>query len=223
MSDADQVAQIGQMIDRYTAASNPMLLRGVASQRPSDRGVPPDMWASKVDREGWVTWRVMPSTLHASDIDQLQLDFSVVFPPLFRAYLLARHHCFGQVQSLKHDQLIMFPDLPTREPLHSLRQSLHAWKFLLPAGLIPFAEWGDGWGPMCFDTQSRHGDGECPILWLDHEQIIPLGEKASDRQVLRRLEMPLYGSFRDLLEDVFAVLPPDNPPPHWTTAAERLL
>lgn len=205
MTDTDDVARIGQMIDRYAAASDPMLLRSVASTRPSDFGVPPEMWAGDVDRDGWVAWRVMPSTLRASDVDELQSAFSVVFPPLFCAYLLARHHCFDQVGSIKYNQQILLPDVPTRDPLRNLRESLEAWCILLTAGLIPFAEWGDGWGPMCFDAESRCDDGECSILWLDHEEIIPLGEMASQRHVLRSFEKPLYASFEDLLEDVFAV------------------
>lgn len=205
MSHADDIARIGQMIDRFAAASDPIFLQGGASERPTDHGIPPEMWASDVDREGWVAWRVMPSTLRPADIDQLQSQFSVALPPQFRAYLLARHHCFAQVKSVKYDQLIFFPDLPTRDPLRSLRESLKGWRFLLPTGLIPFAEWGDGWGPMCFDTKKRRDDGDCPILWLDHEQIIPLGERVSDGEVLRKFEKPLYASFHDLVEDIFAV------------------
>jgi hypothetical protein len=56
---------------------------------------------------------------------------------------------------------------------------------------------------MCFDTRRRHQDGDCPILWLDHEEVIPLGEKASVRANLARLEKPLYDSFAELLQDVF--------------------
>jgi hypothetical protein len=41
------------------------------------------------------------------------------------------------------------------------------------------------------------------ILWLDHEEIIPLGEKAVDRKNLNRLEHPLYDYLDEFLKDVF--------------------
>jgi hypothetical protein len=201
----DDIALIGRMIDRF-AASNPTLCWSGASTSPDDFGVPADMWASEVDGDGCVTWRVMPSTLKEHAVDRLQSDFDIDFPPIFRAYLLARHHCFDQLGSIKHSQVFMFPDVPTRDPLRKIRSTLEGWRVLLPAGLIPFAEFGDGWGPMCFDAGARRSDGDCPVLWLDHEQIIPLGDqKLGQRDLLRQFERPLYASFAELLDDVFNV------------------
>ena len=203
MSNPVEIQRIGQLIDGYYARADPIDRRGVASTKPSYHGVPPEMWAGPVSPDGWVDWKLLPSTLTSADVSTLELEFMVAFPPPFQAYLQARFHCFDQVQSVRHDEIILLPALPERDPLRTLRELLKAWRVLIAADLIPFAEWGDGYGPMCFDTRRRRQDGDCPILWLDHEQIAPMREKAAVRANLTRLEQPLYDSFADLLEDLF--------------------
>lgn len=205
MMHPDKVDRIGRLIDDYYARAKPILRKGVASRQPTDYGIPPEMFAGPISESGWVEWKVIPSTLKPSDIEQLETEFGVQFPPSFRAYLLARHHCFDQMSSRQHDELIQLPDLPSRDPLRKLREELTGWRPLIAAGLIPFAEFGDGYGPICFDTSGRSPDGECPILWLDHEVIAPMGDKASDRAKIRRFEQPLYDSFEQMLQDLFGV------------------
>ena len=96
-------------------------------------------------------------------------------------------------------------DVPSNNPLGPLKGILTGWESLIGAGYIPFAQWGDGWGPMCFDNQQR-SDGDCPIVWMDHELLIPLGpEQCSERNNLTPLAQPLYDNTRDFLEDVFAI------------------
>jgi hypothetical protein len=79
---------------------------------------------------------------------------------------------------------------------------MRSWRQLIDAGFIPFTQWGDGWGPMCFDAQHRASDGDCPIVWLDHERLIP-PEICLQREQVMPWVQPLYGSCREFLEDVF--------------------
>ena len=60
-------------------------------------------------------------------------------------------------------------DTPVEKPLKPIRELMKGWQPLIAAGYIPFAEWGDGWGPMCFDSVKRSPDGDCPVVWMDHE------------------------------------------------------
>src|SRR6185369_9323410 len=48
---------------------------------------------------------------------------------------------------------------------------------LLPGGYIPFARPVDGrtYDPICFDNNRMQPDGDCPIVRLDHEDILVLG------------------------------------------------
>ncbi len=198
-----EIQRIGQLIDRYYSQVDPIDRCGVASTSPSDHGVPREMWAAPVDSDGWVDWKLLPSTLTNADVSALESEFGVSFPPSFQAYLQARFHCFDQVRSARYDEAILWPAMPAHDPLRALRELLKGWRALISADLIPFAQWGDGYGPMCFDSRRRRPDGDCPILWLDHELIAPMGQKAALRANLTRLEQPLYDSFVDLLQDVF--------------------
>jgi hypothetical protein len=68
-------------------------------------------------------------------------------------------------------------------------------------GFVAFGQWGDGWGPLCLDVTQPRADGDCPIVWLDHE-LLWNGEPMS-RARLEVLARPVYESFRAFVEDVF--------------------
>jgi hypothetical protein len=192
---------VGRLLDAYAVDDHRM---GVASKDPKDAGVPKEMQVGEVDADGWVEWRVLPSTLTEAEVDAVEKEFAVQFPPLFRAYMLARFQLFDQVHSRRYDQQIFMTDTPAGKPLKPIRTLMKAWRSLIDAGYIPFAEWGDGWGPMCFDSVKRTADGECPVVWMDHEALIPLGSnRCRQRESVLPLAQPLYGSCREFLVDVF--------------------
>jgi hypothetical protein len=201
----DDIQFVGKLIDQY-AARAPQ--KHVAAEDPEDDGAPPDMQAGPVDEEGWVEWKPIPSTLRESDVAEVEEEFGVEFPPLFRAYLLARFQLFDQLQSVRHGQGLLMTAVPSGQRLDPIRESLEVWQSspLIPAGFIPFAEWGDGFGPVAFDTSKRASDGDCPVVWMDHELLIELDDDGSsgNSDAVRALAQPLYGSFREFLADVFA-------------------
>ena len=88
--------------------------------------------------------------------------------------------------------------------MQKLRKEIGAWQPLLAAGFVPFAEWGDGWGPMCFDGLRRAADGDCPVVWIDHERLARLGKAMGEREAVLPWVQPLYDSCREFLADVFA-------------------
>jgi hypothetical protein len=201
MAVADDSAFVGELLDAYAVDAWRM---GVAAQDPRDAGVPPEMRVGEVNAEGWVEWRVLPSTLTEADVVAVEKEFGVRFPPLFHAYLLARFHLFDQVKSRRHNQQVFMTATPAGQPLTPLRRLLSSWQPLIGAGFVPFAQWGDGWGPMCFDSARQAADGECPIVWMDHEALIPLGsERCRARESVLPLVHPLYASCREFLMDVF--------------------
>lgn len=201
MGIEEDTAYVGRLLDAYAAGADKM---HVAAEDPEDGGVPPQMQVGGVDEHGWVEWRPLPSTLTEMDVAAVEREIGVELPPLFRAYLLARLHLFEQVRSAQHDQLIMMTDTPANRPLVPLQDRLTAWRPLIDAGYVPFAEWGDGWGPMCFDIHARGSDGDCPVIWIDHERVLPLSEQqCRRREVVQPLAERLYPSFRAMLVDVF--------------------
>jgi hypothetical protein len=201
MSVAEDTMFVGQHLDAYAERAWRM---GVAADNRADAGIPPVMQVGEVNDEGWVEWQVLPSTLTVAEVAAVEGEFGVSFPPLFRAYLLARFHLFDQVQSRRYNQLIWMTDTPAGRPLRPLRQLMLSWQPLTAAGYVPFAQWGDSWGPMCFDTAGRRADGDCPVVWMDHEALVPLGsERCRLREAVAPLAQPLYESCREFLVDVF--------------------
>jgi hypothetical protein len=201
MGLTEDTAFVGSLLDAYGAGAWRM---DVAAEDPDDAGVPPEMQVGAVNDDGWVEWRLLPSTLSEPDVAAIEREFGVEFPPLFRAYLLARFHLFDQVMSGRYQQQVLMTDTPGNRPLAPLRELLTAWRPLIEAGYVPFAQWGDGWGPMCFDARARRADGDCPVVWLDHERVIPLGEEACRRrETMQPLAETLYESCREFLLDVF--------------------
>jgi hypothetical protein len=199
---SEDIEYVGRLLDTYAEGRDRM---HVAAEDPEDAGVPPDMQAGPVNEDGWVEWKLLPSTLSEGDIVGIEEQFGVQFPPLFRSYLLARFHLFDQVRSRRHDQQIMMTCVPSGEQLGPLEELMRAWQPVIGAGFAPFAEWGDGWGPMCFDLERRGEEGDCPVVWMDHESLISLGPEAcSRREEVLPLAQPLYRSCREFLTDVFA-------------------
>ncbi|EMI16391.1 cell wall assembly and cell proliferation coordinating protein [Rhodopirellula maiorica SM1] len=201
MSLTENIALVRLNLETYAEGYHRM---SVASE-DGGAGVPADMFEGDVDDEGWVAWRMLPSTLSESDVSQMETEFAIQLPPLFRAYLLAGFQLFDQIHSSRYDQLIFNTDVPSNNPLGPIRQLINVWKPLLSANFIPFAQWGDGWGPMCFDAANRTADGDCPIVWMDHELLAPLGpDKCADRDSVMPHANPLYDSYRDFFSDVFS-------------------
>ena len=68
------------------------------------------------------------------------------------------------------------------------------------------ARWHDGWGPMCLDAARVGADADMPVVWMDHEVLITMGEDACrDRAALLPHVQLLYETFHALLDDLFAV------------------
>lgn len=201
MSVAEDIVFVGQLLDAYSVDAYRM---GVAMKPDKHLGIPPEMQVGEVDDEGYVIWQVLPSTLRQSEVTAVEKEFGVTFPPLFRAYLLARFHRFDQVKSRHYDQQIFMTDTPSVKPLKPLRDLLLAWRSLIDADFVPFAQWGDAWGPMCFDRATLDVNGDSPIVWMDHEALVKLNPKQFwQRESVLPLAQPLYGSCREFLLDVF--------------------
>jgi len=99
-----------------------------------------EMQLGEVTGEGWVEWRVLPSTLTNDHIARLETEYRVSLPPAFRVYLLARLHLFDQLRSRRHNQQILMTDTRARQPLKPLRELMTAWQPLIDADYLPFAQ-----------------------------------------------------------------------------------
>jgi hypothetical protein len=56
-------------------------------------------------------------------------------------------------------------------------------------------------------SAGRWEDGDCPVICLDHERLVPLDpESLHDRETLRSFAQPLYDSCRECCDDMFSVV-----------------
>jgi hypothetical protein len=224
--EEETVAEVGQMLDTYVAG----LTLAKYMHVESDPGeVPAAMWTGEVfetigvkprrfanaqellaamrEEDGfevaWVGWRMLPSAVTAADVAAVEEEFGIRFPPLYRAYLRARAHLLEGFTSRRHGESIGLPSVPFDRPLEPLRKLLRDWGQVIPAGFIPCGTYGDEeWGGLFFDAGRRGADGDCPVVLIDHEVGVSLGEEgAGQRAAIEQHVEPLYESCRELLAD----------------------
>lgn len=169
--------------------------------------VPIEMRDGPVNEDGWVLWKPIKSNVSDEELMEIEEQYGFKFPPYFALYLKAYYQLLDQVFSNKYDgQLVMMPCCPSDQPLTQLKELIEAWNPLVKSGYIPFAQWGDGWGPICLDMQNPTSEGnDFAVIWFDHEQIIPLAEEGcKQRENIVRFSQPLYRSFKEFFYDIYA-------------------
>jgi hypothetical protein len=129
------------------------------------KAVPPEMMLSAVNEGGWYEWKLVPGTLMPTDYWAIEKRFDIKFPASFidwhRAYFFADGDC----------SLVRLPESLPTEPLQEIEMYLTEGpaEDLLPLGLIPFADDGNGAGLLVFDTRGATNKEDYPIRIYDHE------------------------------------------------------
>lgn len=152
-----------------------------------DPDLPPTMAdASRPAHDDWRPWKAIESTVADADLDRLESILGLRFPPSYRAFLRYRHFYTlteGGVRVQEH----VVGRWDTE--LLSLYESWDPDR-IVGVGLIPFgSETFMDAGPVCFDTRRRLQDGECPVVFWDHEWI------GGEREV-----QPMFSSSRTMFK-----------------------
>jgi hypothetical protein len=145
--------------------------RSIARLRDADPLVTPDpklpvemLDQTVKSQSGWKGRKPIPSTVSEADLDQLEKEIKLAYPPPYRDFLRHMHFCelWGPIRWEPH--IIHEWQAALRKIYAVDRQKM------VGAGLIPFAseEYMDA-GFVCFDTRSRLPNGDCPVVFLDHE------------------------------------------------------
>ncbi|MGF9698470.1 SMI1/KNR4 family protein [Paenibacillus sp. MABNR03] len=202
MNDSNVLQQnrafILQCLDAYfDSPHREILMSHPAKTEEEDYGVPVEMQDGAVDEEGWVRWRMLPSTVTEDQIRELEQSFElhVPIPPLYRAFLSTRYVL--NVYLRYDDFVIGLPNLPSDRPLEDLHGLWSAWKPLISKGYVPFATYEDDAGPVCWDIRNPHGDEDYAVVWFDHEFLV--NDESPSRKQLEGWAKPLFPSFRDML------------------------
>jgi hypothetical protein len=157
------VADFNRLI-RCLHDSDDTYARGVAKRPPYDpdsSGVPPEMFDGEVDQEGWVRWKVVPSTVSEADIVSFFKEYEITPPRALVEYMRSDFHLLDQVSTG------FFPDIPSDNPFRPMRELLEApgHKPLIEYGYIPVALMYDDQGVICY----KQSDGR--VVWFDHELL----------------------------------------------------
>lgn len=170
----------------------------LASDMFIDDGVPVDMMLGEPDDDGYVAWKILPSTVSMEELQAIEARMPGPFPPVFRAYCTTRH-----VLGLTFDRVVL-PHLPPEDTLASVRNTVQRWHLLQESGYCAFSE-SDA-GPICFDLHRRHLEtGDCPVLFFDREELDAIGADQWDqRSILEPSATLLFPGFHGLLERVFS-------------------
>ncbi|EDY19523.1 hypothetical protein CfE428DRAFT_2699 [Chthoniobacter flavus Ellin428] len=137
--------------------------------------------------DDWVGWKPIESTVTGGDLDALEQETGLAYPPLYREFLQYRH--FVNLTEVG----VRFEPHLCGEWRDTLRQAyFESWprERILDAGLIPFgADTFMDPGSVCFDTRRRVADGDCPVVFWDHEWM------GTDKEI-----RPLFSNSRKMFE-----------------------
>jgi len=211
-----EIEDIRRRIDaRHTNARFRMLFYDLGDNIPADmldtgRQVPEEL--QDEDDGEWKFWKPVPSTISGEAIDALETRLRAVFPPGFRALLQAYHLVSWTSAGMSDGRggyvggcmSFTLPALDTETGLAELeRNAAEDWGPLIAAGYLPFAIGEDGQGPICFDLKQKGEDGECPVIWILHDDLFNLGE---DGVSMRENVKPHVRQIADSFEDMKAIL-----------------
>lgn len=150
--------------------------------------LPDDMRDDSIPPLGdWFGWKAIPSRVRDAELDKLEQELGLRFPPPYRDFLRYRH-------------FVGLTEVGVRFERHlcddwddTLRKAyFKSWprERILDAGLLPFgSETLMDAGPVCFDTNVRGSSGDYPVVFWDHEWA---GTKAEIR--------PLFSSSIKMFE-----------------------
>ena len=142
-----------------------------------------------------------PSKLTEKMLNEFEQQLPGPLPPLYRLYLLT--HVTRECQEWGYNgESLYLTGAPAKNPLGRLSSMMIGCGEILAAGYAFFGDYqDDGWAMLCFDMNNRLDDGDCPVVWVDHESLVPLSaEERGKREIVEALMTPLCPSFRSLAE-----------------------
>lgn len=116
--------------------------------------------------DDWFGWKAIPSTVTELDLNALERETGLPFPPLYREFLRYRHFVDLTNCGVRFER--HFPG----SWANALRQLyFQSWRRerIVDVGLLPFgSESLMDSGPVCFDIKRRDASGDCPVVFWDH-------------------------------------------------------
>lgn len=164
------------------------------TDEPLDGGVPANMQVGP-EQDGWVRWRLLPSEVTEEDLNQLERELGVPFPPLFQVFLSTYYHFFGAITEGS------VPDQSSDCPFSGLQEVWHP--ALTRHQYLPFAssELLGAW--LCLDVSHLPQEEKCPVVSFPLDEVYGLDEDAIARPQLEAIAQPVSPNFKTYLAEVF--------------------
>ncbi len=144
-------------------------LRRSDTMRVPDPRMPVEMRSvDRPQRDDWIPWNAIDSTVSKSDIEELELHFGGPLPKLYAALLEYKHFYELTESCLRFEQHLVGrwkDDLLSKYDW--LREHVRCGSHLVPIGEESFMDAG----PVCLDFGQRRSDGDCAIVFWDHEWV----------------------------------------------------
>lgn len=136
----------------------------------------------ETDFYGQQNWQPVACQTDAKYLEPLYAALPGRFPPLYERLVLSYRWPTAELPKVQVEtntwppSPILLPN-PLGSGLDGLLAAIRAdrglWDELAPNGYVQFARaWGGSYDPVCFDTNRRQTDGDCPVVQIDHEGIL---------------------------------------------------
>ena len=154
-----------------------------------------DLAVPEPDEYGAVQWRPREVATSRAALEPVYQALPGPFPPLFEELLLSYRWATVDLDAV---ELLANPLSPALNGfVDQVLRDRGLADALLPKGLLQFARKGAArYDPICFVTSKRRNGGDCPIVQVDHEEILCHGRVKILREVAP--------TFRALVEMVLA-------------------
>ena len=130
-----------------------------------DAGLDDSPWARQ-------KWRPAPIPTPTSALAPPYLELPGRLPPIYERLVLSYRWL-----DVELDGVVTLLANPPGSGLENLLKEMTADRVfvdvLFPLGLIPFGRApGGSYDPLCFDTNRRHSDQDCPVVRVEHEAVL---------------------------------------------------
>lgn len=155
----------------------------------------------EADLYGQQNWQPVACQTDSKFLEPLYAALPGRFPPLYERLALSYRWPTAELPDVPVEKNtwppspILLPN-PLGRGLDGLLAAICSdrglWDELAPNGYVQFARaWGGSYDPVCFDTNRRQADGDCPVVQIDHEGIL------CNYHI--KVIAELAGSFRELI------------------------
>lgn len=130
-----------------------------------------ELATGETTESGQTPWTPKKMEVEQSCLEVLYAQLPAPFPPLFERLVLT--YRWAEVDIGTYTLLANPPGADLSRLFDQISKDRALWRALRPAGYIQFAKGPDvDYDPVCFDIKRRKKNRDCPVVKIDHEEIL---------------------------------------------------